>query len=85
MTHSPLPWTYHNVNGVKDWIEDAHGSIQIENIGRIDGPLIVRAVNAHDALVAALKEILSDDYCAQRLAELRIDILSPLKLARGEA
>lgn len=57
MTHSPLPWTYHNVNGVKDWIEDANGNIQIENVGSLDGPLIVRAVNAHDALVKALESV----------------------------
>lgn len=47
---APAPWTYHNrqdSNGpwLRDWIEDANGNIVIVNIGHIDGPRIVRAIN----------------------------------------
>jgi hypothetical protein len=46
---SPLPWTYHNLPTFgrmgKDWIEDANGNIVVENVGRIDGPAIVEAMN----------------------------------------
>lgn len=45
---SPLPWTYHNQPNFgtmgKDWIEDAHGNIVVENVGHIDGPFICQAV-----------------------------------------
>lgn len=48
--HSPLPWTYHRrgdgIIGHRDWIEDAHGSMILENVGHLDGPLLVTAVNA---------------------------------------
>lgn len=50
---SPAPWTYHSAPsrhgvGRRDWIEDAHGRVVVENVGRIDGPRIVNAVNAQD-------------------------------------
>ena len=41
---SPRPWTYHH-DGPSDWIEDARGTIILENIGHLDGPLIVAVVN----------------------------------------
>lgn len=48
---SPRPWTYHQApsrnltGGMRDWIEDANGNIVVENIGHLDGPLIVANVN----------------------------------------
>lgn len=48
---SPAPWTYCRQPdmwsgvGHRDWIEDANGSIVVENVGHIDGPLICAAVN----------------------------------------
>lgn len=47
---SPRPWTYHrqpcnNSIGWRDWIEDANGSVVVEHVGHIDGPLICAAVN----------------------------------------
>lgn len=41
---SDRPWTYHN-NGERDWIEDANGNIVLNNVGYLDGPLIVACVN----------------------------------------
>ena len=50
---SPRPWTYHNAPsrhgvGLRDWIEDANGSIVVEHVGHLDGPLICAAVNRRD-------------------------------------
>lgn len=46
---SPRPWSYYSVPsptvGRRDWIEDANGNIVVENVGHLDGPLIVAAVN----------------------------------------
>jgi hypothetical protein len=41
---SKRPWTYHN-DGRRDWIEDATGDVILNNIGHLDGPLIVACVN----------------------------------------
>lgn len=41
---SPRPWTYHN-NGRTDWVEDARGTVILENVGYLDGPLLVAVVN----------------------------------------
>lgn len=41
---SPRPWHYHN-DGRRDWIEDSRGSVILENVGHLDGPLIVAVVN----------------------------------------
>lgn len=41
---SPRPWTYHH-DGRSDWIEDDRGAVILENVGHLDGPLIVAVVN----------------------------------------
>jgi len=49
---SPAPWTYRSKpssvvpDAKEDWIEDTHGNTVVENVGRIDGPMIVEAVNS---------------------------------------
>jgi hypothetical protein len=47
---SPAPWAYRRVptseGGWRDWIEDNDGNTVINDVGHIDGPRIVRAVNA---------------------------------------
>lgn len=48
---SPAPWTYRRTGSpetgfYRDWIEDNDGNTIISNVGHIDGPRIVRAVNA---------------------------------------
>lgn len=46
---APAPWSYHRQERYPipyDWIEDANGNTVIEHVGYIDGPRIVRAVNA---------------------------------------
>lgn len=47
---SPAPWTYKQAisenYGIRDWIEDNNGNHVINDVGHIDGPRIVRAVNA---------------------------------------
>jgi len=45
---SPRPWSYRN-DGGRDWIEDAVGNVVVNNIGRLDGPLIVACVNEANA------------------------------------
>ncbi len=42
---SKRPWSYHNKDGQYDWIEDANGSTILENVGHLDGPLVVACVN----------------------------------------
>lgn len=46
---SPKPWSYHNDGRGHDWIEDKHNNVILENLGHIDGPLIVESVNARSA------------------------------------
>jgi hypothetical protein len=41
---SPRPWKYHH-DGRRDWIEDQRGTVILENVGHLDGPLIVAVVN----------------------------------------
>ena len=47
---APAPWTYRRVpseeGGWRDWIEDNDGNTVVHDVGHIDGPRIVRAVNA---------------------------------------
>lgn len=47
---APAPWSYHRapVSGGfwRDWIEDYNGNEVVANVGHIDGPRIVRAINA---------------------------------------
>jgi len=46
---SPRPWNYHRgVDGGYDCIKDVNGKTVVEGVGRIDGPLIIAAVNAYD-------------------------------------
>lgn len=45
---SVRPWSYHH-DGRRDWIEDANGNIILENVGHLDGPLIVAVVNEASA------------------------------------
>ena len=46
---APAPWSYHRQERHPtpyDWIEDANGKTVLEHVGHIDGPRIVRAINA---------------------------------------
>jgi len=45
---SKRPWTYRH-DGRRDWIEDANGETILNNLGHLDGPLIVACVNEMNA------------------------------------
>jgi hypothetical protein len=59
--HSPTPWRYgarpsENTTGLRNWISDDIGNIVVENVGHIDGPYIVQAVNSYASHTSALAE-----------------------------
>jgi hypothetical protein len=56
---SPRPWTYHN-DGGRDWVEDASGNTILENLGRLDGPLIVACVNEAHACGTETEAVIED-------------------------
>lgn len=61
--HSPLPWRVTYGELLAPIVSDAYGHVAILhprtwNEARANAKLIVRAVNAHDALVAAVKHFL---------------------------
>lgn len=56
---SGRPWTYHN-DGSRDWIEDANGTTILQNVGWLDGPLIVACVNEATACGTDVEAIEND-------------------------
>ncbi len=67
-------------------VERVDGDLIANCYAEADAALIVRAVNAHDALVEILgraKQCIGD--CADPYGELAAEIDSVLKLARGES
>jgi len=78
---SPAPWTYRSKpssivpDAKEDWIEDTNGNTVVENVGRIDGPMIVEAVNSFAARPATppqdTGELVEQ---AQRLAQYICDV-----------
>lgn len=75
-THTPTPW-YINIRTRSCSIESGDRDYEVaDHVGDVDAVHIVRCVNAHDALVAALAEFLDlcprmsdDDPIAPALAD----------------
>lgn len=65
--HTPTPWTQHGtmIVGADDW---AVADLYLKNLGPVNAEHIVRCVNTHDMLVAALNAIKGS---AQYLRERR--------------
>lgn len=57
---SPRPWSYHH-DGRCDWIEDAHGTTILQNIGHLDGPLLVACVNEASACGTDAEALAEDE------------------------
>lgn len=105
MTHSPLPWRKAKHDEPTDempeyyspsQILDSDGEVVADNrrfypqaVSPDDQALIVRAVNAHAALVAALEAIvarsLTDELGTSKVIDMRNLAAGALKTARGEA
>lgn len=71
-----LPWMYRK-NNSRDWIEDAEGNTVVFDVGHLDGPLIVQAMNSHNELVKAVKRIahLGANPITEHGCESRIDFM----------
>lgn len=80
MTHSPLPW---RIIGL--WLVDANGN-DIWSTTEDDAAFIVKAVNAHAALVAALEAIVersrNDPLGTSKVIDMRNMAVAALELAR---
>lgn len=78
---SPRPWRYNFAR-----IEDAYGGVIVERVGRIDGPLIVAAVNAYDPerdeAFKAMREALVE--CYVEVQEARAELFSCKAYPSGE-
>jgi hypothetical protein len=73
--HTPLPWAATTRQGSWDWViysanfphleicQPFHDDTEENPTGEANAALIVRAVNAHEGLVKALKEIVSAFDC----------------------
>ena len=75
--HSPIPWTYVEWERI---INDANGDLVADLVEPDDGPVIVRAVNAHDddllaALVGLMWRFQEDDSDPNVPEEVSPDIL----------
>jgi len=92
---TPRPWTrrQEDLRGGRFWVVDRPGTLEPIDLheddnGEADSELIVRAVNAHEALLDAIEELLDyrggadspfeDEYVMERVE-------AALKLARGES
>lgn len=98
MSHSPLPWAVHRSGEVVD----VHGEFVASIEGEVETPrdddnanLIVRAVNRHDSLVAALDSCLTQieqmagmfddsDGAIKRSADNARELLSGISQDRGQ-
>lgn len=84
--HSPLPWS----RGRRSFIEDANGNgiavCQYSTTQEADADLIVKAVNSHEELVAALKECITEEGAPglqEGLGRMRRRLLSINEIARS--
>lgn len=84
--HTPLPWTHSRVWGSEIGISDhkimnSGGKSVATDATPQDAALIVRAVNSHDALVAALEQI---ERLGRECDRNRIDVATMLsEIARA--
>ena len=87
--HSPLPWRLIEnsaggatlVRGNGDWRAHAQSHLQI--VPREDAEFIVRAVNAHEELLAALKQAI-DVHCGQDACTSKVHAIWRAAIAKAE-